>query len=522
MTEVNSFVLLMFIAVLLVGVAQKIQIPYPIALVLGGTVFGFIPGITPFQFDPHLLLVIVLPPILFYASYSLSFKEFILYFRDIVSVAVGLVAATTLLVAILFKWLFPDLSWGLAFAFGSLISPPDAVAAISILKRFSISSRLRTILEGESLVNDATALVFYRFAVLAILTGSFSIKSASIQFIYVVSGGIIIGVILGYLLNKISSYLSPALSVVCSFIIPYFIYCVADALESSGVLAVVSAGLVGARMLIIQFTPLSRVLGWASWDILIILLNCFIFILIGLEFRQIIEKMTFQDIWLYAWYGALITLAIVLMRYAWIYARRGLWHYRIRKDPALVKQSKVYLLHATISGWTGMRGIVSLTAALALPFTLPNGENLEGRDIVLFLTFEIIFLTLVIPGLTLPWIIKWLKIQQTHSHDNLLKTRKILQTVAKNEIQKLHALKDLNDDDRDLLNLYFCSRHRIMEIFSISEEHKIEKARHQILQKQREHLMEMWIQNKVDDTLMSHLERELDIEEVHLARGEIS
>lgn len=521
MSAINSLVLLMYMAILLVGIAQKLRIPYPIVLVLGGALFGFIPDITLMNIDPNVLLLIVLPPILFYASYSLSFKEFILYYKDIISVAVGLVLATTVVVAILFKWLFPELTWGLAFAFGALISPPDAVAVSSTLKRFSISSRLRTILEGESLVNDAMALVIYKFAVLAILTGTFSIHAAGVQFFYVAFGGIAIGLILGYVLHTISSYMDPVLAVVCSFVIPYATFCIADAMATSGVLAVVSCGLLGSRMLLTDFNPLTRVLGWASWDILIILLNCFIFIMIGLEFRQIIETMPFYEIWQLAGSGVLITLAIIATRYLWIFIRRGWWHYRARKSPVLRQQSKIYMLHAIIGGWAGMRGIVSLTAALALPILLPDGVPLEGRNIVLFLTFEVIFLTLVLPGLTLPWLIRRLHLKPVEQTSAMLQARKKLASIATHEIERLHAMQRFGDEDKDVLDKYFHSRHRILEIISVSEEDTIEQVRHHILQRQREHLMLLWIQNEVDHTTMSHLERELDIEESHLARGEI-
>lgn len=522
MTPSDSFVLLMFIAVLLVAAAYKIRVPYPVILVIGGAVCGFIPGIALFSFDPNILLKIVLPPILFHASYALPYKEFIRYLRDILAAGFWLVLLTAAVVALLFKWLFPDLPWALAFAFGALISPPDATAATSTLKRFSISSRLRTILEGESLINDATALVIYRFAVLALLTGSFSLSEVSIQILYVAGAGILIGLIAGYLLNKIASYLHPVVSVVLSFVIPYLTYFLADYLGASGVLAVVACGLLGARMLIPYFTPLTRVLAWTSWDIFTILLNCFIFILIGLEFRLIVGKMPLHEIWVLAWYGALLTAAIVLTRYLWIYCRRGLFHYKVRKDPSRVQQSKVYLLHAAIAGWAGMRGIVSLTAALALPLTLANGALLEGRDIVLFLTFEIIVLTLILPGLTLPWLIRALKIQPVNCESEMAQARKNLAQVARDKIQNLHALRELEDEERDLLLAYFDSRHRIMEVFSLSEEHKIEVARHLVLQRQRDHLQEMWKDEKINEMLMSYLERELDIEEAHLANRESS
>ncbi len=522
MDALNTFVFLMFIAVLLVGLAQKLQISYPIALILGGSVCGFIPGLTPIDFDPKILFIIVLPPILFYASYNISFRAFIKYFSEIFSLAIWLVIATTVVVALIFKWLFPELSWALAFAFGAIISPPDAVAATAILKRFSINKRLETILEGESLINDASALVIYRFAVIALLTGTFSLKTASFELFYLVGGGILIGIICGYILNKISKVLNPVLSVVYSFSIPYVTYCIADFLGMSGILAVVSCGLLGARMLITQFNPLTRVLGWASWDIVIILLNCFIFILIGLEFRLIIGKMPQIQFWIYSGYSILITIAIVVTRFIFIYIKRGLAHLHMRKNPVQAKLSREYLRHATLTSWAGMRGIVSLTTALTLPFTLPSGMPLEGRDVVIFLTFEIIFLTLVIPGLTLPLLIKWLKIKPSDMQAEVLKVRKKLAHVAQEEISRLYSSKELDDEDQELISRYFNSRHEIMTIFTVSEEHKIEKARHHILQKQRDCLMEMWMRHEIDDNLLTHLERELDIEDVHSARGIIS
>lgn len=511
----------MYIAVLLVGIAQKWRISYPIALVIGGSLLGFIPDLKIYDLDPYILLMTVLPPILFYASYSLSFKEFVLYFSDIFSLAIGLVIATTIGIALLFKWLFPEFSWALAIAFGAIISPPDAVASITILKFLSINSRLRTILEGESLINDASALVIYRFAVLGLMTDHFHLATIVPQIFYVVLGGIILGALAGYIFSKISSFLTSPLAVVHSFIIPYMTYCLADYLNVSGVLAVVTCGLLGARILITQKPALTRVLAWVSWDLFVILINCFIFILIGLELRIIVEKMSWKEIWLFSGYGVLITLAAVLIRFIWIYFRRLLWHFRIRKDSNKVQQSKIYLKHALLTSWAGMRGIVSLIAALSLPFGLPDSQVLEGRDIVIFLTFVVIFLTLVIPGLSLPLLIKWLKIQSISSKAKMLEVRRKLIQVAEDEIHQLRASKNLNDEECELLNLYFTSHSKLREISTISEEHKIEKARHQILQKQREYLTKIWLNDNVSDKLMNELVRELDIEESHLIRGEI-
>lgn len=521
MNHFSTLVLLMYAAVLLVGVAQKWRISYPIALVIGGSLLGFIPDLKVFNFDPNMLLMTVLPPILFYASYSLSFKEFIAYFSDIFSLAIGLVIATTIGIGFLFKWLFPELSWPLAFAFGAIISPPDAIATTAILKTSLINSRLRTILEGESLINDASALVIYKFAVLALMTDHFNFISVIPQIFYVVLGGIILGIILGSFFSYISSFLTSPLAVVHSFTIPFMTYCVADFFNVSAVLAVVTCGLLGARLLITHKPPLTRVLAWVSWDLFIILLNCFIFILIGLELRIIVEKMSWEEILLYSSYGAIITLATVIIRFVWIYFRRLIWHFHVRKDAFKVQQSKIYLRHALLSSWAGIRGIVSLIAALSLPLGLSDSQLLQGRDIVIFLTFEVIFLTIVIPGLTLPILIKWLKIQSISSKEEKLQVRKDLMRVAENEIQRLHTSNRLDDNESELLTMYFSSHSKLHEISSISEEHKIEQARHHILQKQRECLMKKWMNNKVGDLVMNDLVRELDIQESHLIRGEI-
>lgn len=516
-----TIVFVMYVAVLLVAVSQKMRISYPIALVIGGSLIGFIPGLTLIEFDPHLLLIMVLPPILFYASLSLSSKEFVKYFSDIFNLAIVLVIITTIVVAVLFKWLFPELSWSLAIAFGAIVSPPDAVATTAILKLLPVSSRLRTILEGESLLNDATALVIYRFAVLAMISGQFYLKPIVPELFYVVVGGVLIGLFTGYVFTRISALLSSPLGVVHSLFIPYITFLIADFVNVSGVLAVVSGGIFVSRILITKRPPLTRVLAWISWDLLAILLNCFIFMLIGLQFGQLIETMPLRQIGLYFVYGVLITLVMFAVRFILIYTKRFFSLFLIRKNLDKVKQNRIFLVHDSISSWAGMRGIVSLTAALGLPLTLSNGLPLEGRDVVIFLTFEVIFLTLVIPGLTLPLLIKWLKIQPASLHNEILTVRNHLSEVARHEIERLNSSKYLDDEESKLLTNYFCSHHKVKEMSSISEEHKIEKARHLVIQKQRQHLMKMWKSNELNDILLNDLERELDIEESHLARGEI-
>jgi len=380
MDNFQIFIMLMFSAALLVGIAQKIHMPYPIALVIGGTAIGFIPTQHVISFDPSLILVIVLPPILYYAAFGISFREFKRNWRDILSLSLGLVVFTTLVIGVIFKWIFPEFPWALAFAFGAIVSPPDAVAATTILKRFAISNRLLTILEGESLVNDASALVLYRLAVVALLSGVFSFSEASIVFVRTVSGGIGVGLVLGYILQNFSRcYLEPVVGVVFSFSIPYITYILADALGVSGVLAVVVNGLVGSKVLIRHYSSLRRILGYAAWDIFIILMNCFVFILIGLQLRTLTSMMTMRQMVQYTEYAFLITFAMITVRLIWVYAKSGVAYIRAKYKPKSVDRCPQILREAALVGWSGMRGIVSLTAALALPLALPNGMPLEGQ-----------------------------------------------------------------------------------------------------------------------------------------------
>jgi len=407
MDSLYTFIILMFAAALLVGIAQKIQIPYPIALVIGGTAIGFIPELHPIYFDPNLMIVVVLPPILYYASFGISFREFRSNWREIFSLALGLVFITTLVIGLIFKWIFPEFPWALAFAFGAIISPPDAIAVTAILKRFSMNSRLLTVLEGESLVNDASALVLYRLAITALLSGVFSLSDASFEFFKVVSGGVAVGLISGFIIQRFSrSYLDPVVGVVLSITIPYMTYILADSIGVSGVLAVVTNGLVGSQVILSHPAPSRRILGFLMWDIYSILLNCFVFILIGLHLKILISDMSTKDILLNVGYGILFTFVLIAIRMVWVYAKSSIQYVKTRMNPKSAKDTSEPLSEATIIGWSGMRGIVSLTAALALPLTLSNGMMLKGREEVIFITFVVILLTLLIPGLTIPSLIR--------------------------------------------------------------------------------------------------------------------
>lgn len=522
MDNFQTFIMLMFAAAILVGIAQKIHIPYPIALVLGGTAIGFYPSEHVISFDPNLILVIVLPPILYYAAFGISIREFKHNWRDILSLSLGLVVFTTFIIGVFFKLIFPEFSWALAFAFGAIVSPPDAIAATTILKRFAISSRLLTILEGESLVNDATALVLYRMAIVALLSGIFSFSEASIEVVKIVSGGVALGIVSGYLMQQFSKrYLEPVVGVLFSFTIPYITYILASFLEVSGVLAVVVNGLVGSQVLIRHYSPLRRILGYASWDIFIILMNCFVFILIGLQLHTLTSVMTVRQMALYTGYAFAITFAMIAVRMIWVYVKSGISYLKALKNPKSYILCPQILREAALIGWSGMRGIVSLTAALALPYSLPNGMPLEGRNEVIFITFVVILLTLLIPGLTLSSLIRLLKIHHQPEHHLLLNVKKQLTKVAEETIHHLYDSKEINDQEFDFLKTHLNLQSQLLADSVQDALQNLEAVKSLIIQQKRKKLLEIWERLEIDDRLLSQMEHELDLEETHFARAEL-
>lgn len=494
--------LLLAIAIMLIGVAQKCKLPYPIALVLGGALLGFSPIIEPITLDPNLLLAMVLPPVLHYSAIWISFRDFKKHIGDIFSLALGLVIATTFAIGLLFKWLFPELSWALAFTFGAIISPPDAVSASTILKRFNIKPDLMTVIEGESLVNDAVALVIYKMGSVALLTGAFSWIDAVREFALVSVGGVAIGGMVGYLLQQFVRYfLPPVLAVMFSFIFPYIVFTVAISLGVSGVLAVVTSGLVTSCFFVRHYDSFRRVLSASVWSLFIILVNCIVFIMIGLQLKVITERLSMHEMLLYTGYSLLITFSMVVVRLFWISLKHAFCYFKQSSH-----SHDEYVREGLILGWCGMRGIISLACALALPY------ETFGRDIVIFITFEVIFLTIVLPGLSLPWLLCKLKLHEKKEAPSLAHVRVELIQAAEAEIMKL---LHLTDDERSFLKAYIRSHYKALEIAaSLQDDHRrLESERRKLLHSQRAHLIKMWEKGQIDDIELKHLELELDTEE---------
>jgi monovalent cation/hydrogen antiporter len=394
--------LLLVAATALAVIARRVGIPYPILLVLGGLLLGFIPGLPIVQVPPDVVFLLFLPPILFGAGYFTSIREFKANLRPILLLAVGLVVATAALVAVVAHALVPGLGWAPALALGAIVAPPDAIAATAIFQRVGVPRRIVTILEGESLVNDATALVLYRAAVVATIGGSLSPLGLTAEFVVAAVGGVVVGWVLGQLTARVMTRLGdPVFSVVISFVAPAAVYLVAQQIGLSGVIATVVAGVVTGRRGAREITSDVRIAAAASWQVLLFLINGLAFILIGLQLRGVLNAIDGRAVDLLG-LAIAISAAVILVRIAWVFPGTYiplLLSARIRARETVPHRRNVFIV-----AWAGMRGVVSMAAALALPLSFPN------RELLIFLTFAVILATLVGQGLTLPLVIRALRV----------------------------------------------------------------------------------------------------------------
>ncbi|TFF37755.1 Na+/H+ antiporter [Mucilaginibacter psychrotolerans] len=408
-----QFLLLLTAVVMLIMLAQKLKIAYPLFLVIAGLLISCIPHIPAISINPELIFLIFLPPLLFEAAWYTSWNDFWKWRRPISLLSFGLVIFTSTIVAVLATAMIPGFTLPMGFLLGGIISPPDAIAATSVLKNVKIPIRITTILEGESLVNDASSLIVLRFALAAVLTGQFSFHEAVGTFIVVTFMGIFVGLAVANIMYAIHRYLPTTASIdsVFTLISPYFMYLAAEQFHFSGVMAVVSGGLfLSYRSHEIFTNGQSRLQVISVWSTLIIILNGLVFILIGLELPEIMNGMSGYSLPQAIKYSLAVSLVIMAIRMMWIYPATFIprWLFKnIRKSEPAPGWKGSFIV-----GWAGMRGVVSLAAALSLPMFSSGGKPFPHRELIIFITFIVILVTLVFQGLTLPFIIKSLKITE--------------------------------------------------------------------------------------------------------------
>ena len=396
--------------VLLKMLADRLRIAYPILIVSAGLLVSFIPGLPIIRVNPNLIFFIFLPPLLFEAAWSISFKEMKKWWRIIGSFAFLVVFFTAFSVAIVTNYLIPGFTLALGFLLGGIVSPPDAVSTGAITQFVKIPRSTSTILEGESLLNDASSLIIFRFALAAVSTGQFIWQQAALNFLWMVIGGVGIGLLLGWIFVQAHKRLkidAPS-HISLTLIEPYFMYWLAEQAHSSGVLAVVSGGLFMANRQLSFLNSNSRIKGFSVWESFVFILNGVVFLIIGLELPEIIEGLRLKGIPLRTaiGYGMLVTLVLILARIISSYvALVATLIFRPGVAPRAASR-RGRLLMPLLLGWTGMRGVVSLASALAIPISLSDGVAFPYRNLILFISFVVILLTLLIQGLSLPYFIK--------------------------------------------------------------------------------------------------------------------
>ncbi|HUM02604.1 MAG TPA: Na+/H+ antiporter [Thermoanaerobaculia bacterium] len=520
MHPVETILALLVPTTVLAVLAKKISVPYPIVLVIGGSLLAFIPGLPAARLDPQLVFLLFLPPILYAAAYFTSWRDFRDNLLSISLLAVGLVAATTAAVAVAFHAVVPGVGWPAAFVLGAIVSPPDAVAATAIAQRLRLPRRIVTILEGESLVNDATGLVLLKFATAAAVTGAFSAGGAAFDFGLLVAGGIAVGAAAGVAFAKLERLLDDSvLAATASLLVSFVVYILAERLHVSGVLAVVTAGLIQGRAVPRLWTPKMRVEATAFWDTVVFVLNALLFVLIGLQLPSIaaglsgLPRGTVVD-------AVFATLAAAVgIRLVWMFP--GAYLPRLLIPAYAAKSPKPPWQWVLLVGWTGMRGIVSLAAALALPVATASGAPFPGRDLILIVTFAVIFGTLVVQGLTLPSFIGWLAIgTDVAAWREERQARRALaeaglsrvDALAEEHVLPAHQIHAVRQELVDRLRQLVPEEPG--DPVPASTPERVRWLRSESLTAQRERLLELRQEESIGDDTLHRLQHELDLEEM--------
>ena len=522
MGEIEAVLISLLVAVALLGAAARaVHIPYPIVLVVGGLVLGFIPGLPDAQLDPDLVLVIFLPPLLYSGAFFANLHEIKRDTRTITMLAVGLVLATMCTVAVVAHTLVDGMSWPVAFVLGAILGPTDPVAATEILRRLRVPRRTLTIVEGESLINDGTALVAYKTA-LAAVGGGFMFFDATWDFVVTAAGGIGVGLVAGLIVTELRRRIDDIpVEITISILSGYAGYLPAERIGVSGVLAAVTTGVVLGWNAPKISTAAMRLQGYAVWEILIFLLNALLFVLIGLQLPIILDQLSGESMWTLIGWGAAVSLAVILTRLAW--GHTIVWIVRALDRRASQRARRANWRQRTLISWCGMRGSVSLAAALALDPGFPQ------RDIVLFLTFATIFTTLVLQGLTLPAVIKALRIEPDSADEREeLIGRRAAVDAALQRLDELGEAEWTRDDTTVRMRQLYEYRQRRFAVRAgelddgtgidafETRATRYQKMVRSVLAAQRAALVELRNRGEISNEVMHRLERELDLEDERL------
>jgi monovalent cation/hydrogen antiporter len=519
--ELVVFGLLLGVAALAV-LARIVGVPYPITLVVGGSVIGFIPGVPSVELEPELVLLIFLPPLLYGAAFFTSLRDLRRNARPIALLAIPLVGVTMVAVAVVAHEVI-GLGWGESFVLGAIVSPTDAVAPAEIMRRIGAPRRLVTVVEGENLTNDWTALVLYRFAVAAVVTGSFSLVEATGKFVLTGVGGLVIGLAAGWIIKEVRSRIDdPPTEITISILSGYAAYLPAEELGASGVIAAVTVGIYMGWHTPQLTTPIMRIQGISVWEILTFLLNAVLFLLVGMQLPRVIDDITGYSAGELIVWGLLISLVVIVVRLLWgftvTYLIRAIDRRPIQRERRASWEERLVI------GWAGMRGSVSLAAALALPLQTDAGAAFPARDLIILLAYVVILVTLVGQGLTLAPLIERLEVTDDGSEEREeVMARVRLAEAALARVEELREEDWARDDTLDRVHgMYDYRRRRFAAREDGDADHYEERTGAyqrlmvEVFDAQREELIGLRNRGDISDEVRRRVERELDLEESRL------
>ena len=520
---VGVFLILLLFVVVFAIVARKLETPYPIVLVIAGLILSLIPGTPRVQLNPKLIFTVVLPPLLYAAAWLTSWREFRHNLVSIISVACGLVGFTIIGIAFASQWLFPGFDWRIGVMLGAVVAPTDAVAATAIASQIGLPRRIVDLLEGESLVNDATGLLALEFGIAMVYEGATPTVGASVlRFAYLVAAGLGSGAIVAFAVAWVERWIDDGpIEIAISLMIPYAAYLGAEAIDASGVLAVVACGLILSRKSAEIFSPAVRLQVYSVWAAVIFILNGVVFVLIGLQLPGVVHGITDVSLLRLMAYGAACSVLVFLLRMAWLFPGARL-SYFIRRRILHQTETRPNARELLVFGWSGMRGVVTLAAAISLPTFLSNGADFPQRNLVVFLAFSVVISTLVFQGLTLAPLIRALGLSGAAGPDcEERDARRIAVEAALTHLEEARkhdrseyagVYDDLAQHYRDQLNAIFCAPG---DPAAATPPHyrKHRTLSHELLGVQRRTLLQLRRQGRINDQVLRNLERDLDLQQ---------
>ncbi len=527
--ELVLLLLLLFVAAFAM-LARKLETPYPIVLVIAGLLLGFVPGIPRITLEPDLIFLVVLPPLLYGAAWVTSWRDFSYNLVSISMLAFGLVGFTVLGVALAGPWLFAGFDWRVGFVLGAAVATTDAIAATSIAKRIGLPKRIVDLLEGESLLNDATGLLALEFAVAMVVDGQDpTVGAASLRLLYLTFAGIGSGLILARIVEWFEHRIDDGpIEIAVSILVPYAAYLTAEAIHASGVLAVVAAGLYLGRKSSEFFSPGVRLQAQAVWNSLTFILNGFVFVLIGLQLPFVLAGVKELSLRTLLLYGGLFSIFLILLRLVWTFPGAYVSTF-IRRRLLHQSDNRPSVRQIFVVGWTGMRGVIALAAAISLPKTIADGSPFPHRDLIVFLTFCVILVTLVFQGLTLPALIRVLGLAEPGG------PKREEQEARRLVLQAAQArLEDIRRNDPsgfaevyDDLEQHY--KHRLASLMVGAGEHEREQdqahAEHYtryldvsrtLLEVERQAALRLRNEGRITDEALREMENEMDLSEIQL------